>query len=74
MNDVLGPHIKQDKWKEFERKIHDDAYGIPMKVETHSSNNTEVNKSVNGLTYSGLLWTTGYIKGQFMRYYHKSSI
>ena len=29
MNDVLGPHIKQDKWKELETKLHDDS--IPMK-------------------------------------------
>ena len=36
--------------EEFERKPHDD--GIPMKVETYSSDNKEVIKSVNGLTYS----------------------
>ena len=29
MNDVLSPHIKQDKWKELETKLHDDS--IPMK-------------------------------------------
>jgi len=31
INDVLGPHIKQDKWMSLKEKLHDGS--IPMKVE-----------------------------------------
>ena len=70
MNDVLCPYkyiyiyiyiyiSGKTNGREFERKLHDD--GIPLKFKTNNkSDNKEIIKSVNGLTYSyrpGLLWT-----------------
>jgi len=52
MNDILGPHMYQARQREeFKRKLHDDR--ILMKVETiYGSDDKEVIKSVNVLTYS----------------------
>ena len=58
VNDVLGPHIKQDKWRSLKENYMTTVSWWKLK---NGSNNKEVIKSVNRLTYStdlvhSLLW------------------
>jgi len=52
MNDILGPHIKQDKWRSLKEKLYVSLMTLSQWKLKYSSNNKEVIKLVNGLAYN----------------------